>query len=39
MLDKSYFSDNEDDQSDLIFYLMNNLFDCFSLIKLEKLTD
>ncbi len=39
MLDKSYFSDTEEEQGDLIFYLINNLFDVFSMIKLEKLSD
>lgn len=38
-MNKSYFSDNDDDQAELIFYLLNNLFDVFSLIKLERLVD
>ena len=38
-LDKSYFSDNDEEQAEMIFYLLNNLFDVFSVIKLEKLSD
>jgi hypothetical protein len=39
ILDKSYFSDNEEEQAELIFYLLNNLFDLFKVNKLGKLSD
>jgi hypothetical protein len=36
-LNRSNFSDDEESQNELILHLINNLFDIFSLIKLEKL--
>jgi hypothetical protein len=38
-MNKSYFTDEEEDQNELLLFIVNNLFDCFSLIKLEKLSD
>ena len=38
-IDKSYFSDTEEDQAELVSYLINNIFDVFSILKLEKLSD
>lgn len=38
-MNKSYFSDNDDEQAELLFYLLNNLYDMFSLLKLERLSD
>ncbi len=38
-MDKSYFSDTEDDQIELLSYLFNNLFDLFNIFKIEKLSD
>lgn len=38
-MDKSYFSETEEDQNELLLFLFNNTYDCYNLMKMDKLED